>query len=383
MASERALTNRVADFWLLGGASILVWAIMSVSHLFREQSWAVSHHLQNSFALFNTLALLVNYPHFLASYKLAYGRGTGFVKKNWFQLLGVPLLLLSFMGYGLLFYTTPSTQLEFTDWFNSIFSALGLETLVGVNPTIGTEYINLLVNLMYLTVGWHYTKQIYGCMMVYARLDAYPLTQGQRQLIRWNLFGIWFLSFASNNVGFEFRNYYEADYYTLNIPTLIVNLTWLYLVMTLALVVFFVFWKNYSTRNLWPSANMLVPFIAMYIWWVPLFHQVEYYRNAVPFFHCLQYLVFIEKVEWYHSKDMTRSKQISYRTLVVLGLILAGFLAFEMIPSFLDNYLGTMNSHGLWIYFILFGIFLNIHHYFIDNVLWRLDDPELKSALFS
>ncbi|MEY4616577.1 MAG: hypothetical protein RJB66_1537 [Pseudomonadota bacterium] len=382
MANDKALTNRVADFWLLGGASLLVWLVMFVGSLFRDQSWAVSHHLQNSYALFNTLALLVNYPHFLASYKLAYGGGSRFVKRNWFQLMAVPMALFLFMGYGVWHFSTPSKELRFTDTMNSVFSFFGIETLIGVNPNIGTEYINILINIMYLTVGWHYTKQIYGCMMVYARFDGYTLSNLQRRLIRWNLYGIWFLSFVTNNIGFEYRTYFEADYYTLNIPSSWKELSWVYLLITLGLVCYFVFLKNKKEKRQWPSANMLVPFVAMYVWWLPLFHQTEYYRNAVPFFHCLQYLVFIERVEWFHSSQMERSRQVSYRTLVVLGLIIAGFLFFEFIPSLLDTKFDTINTYGFWVYFVLFGIFLNIHHYFIDNVLWKLDDAKLKAALF-
>jgi hypothetical protein len=248
---------------------------------------------------------------------------------------------------------------------------------------VGTEIINYLINIMYLTVGWHYTKQIYGCMMVYARIDNYKLSMFQRRLIRWNLFGIWFLSFTGNNVGFEFRTYYEADYYTLNLPVFFATLSAIYLGVSFCMTLYFVFWKNRANHGTWPSANMLVPFVSMYIWWLPLFHQNEFYRNAVPFFHCLQYLVFIEKVEWHKSQNMVHQKQVAYRTAVVLGLILSGFLFFEYIPSTLDHHFDTMNQFGLWIYFIFFGVFLNIHHYFIDNVLWKLDDSELREAIFS
>jgi hypothetical protein len=87
-----ALTTRFADFWLLGGASILVWLVMIVAQGFRA-SWAVDQHFRNLTITAASLSLLVNYPHFLISYKLAYGRGRAFVTMYWWQLIVVPIAL--------------------------------------------------------------------------------------------------------------------------------------------------------------------------------------------------------------------------------------------------------------------------------------------------
>src|SRR5688572_20611233 len=75
---RRALTTRFLDFWLLGGASLGVWLIMVSVQGFRS-SWAIDQHFKNLTVTVASLALLVNYPHFLLSYKLAYSRGQAFV----------------------------------------------------------------------------------------------------------------------------------------------------------------------------------------------------------------------------------------------------------------------------------------------------------------
>ena len=67
----RALTTRFADFWLLGGASLLVWLVMFAVQGFRS-AWAIDQHFKNLTVTTASLSLLVNYPHFLVSYKLAY-----------------------------------------------------------------------------------------------------------------------------------------------------------------------------------------------------------------------------------------------------------------------------------------------------------------------
>ena len=35
-------------------------------------------------------------------------------------------------------------------------------------PRLGDLLFALTFNVMIFTVGWHYTKQVFGCMMVYA-----------------------------------------------------------------------------------------------------------------------------------------------------------------------------------------------------------------------
>ena len=41
-----ALTTRFADFWLLGGASLLIWFVMFAVQGFRS-AWAIDHYFKN------------------------------------------------------------------------------------------------------------------------------------------------------------------------------------------------------------------------------------------------------------------------------------------------------------------------------------------------
>ena len=65
----------------------------------------------------------------------------------------------------------------------------------------------------------------------------------------------------------------------------------------LVLVVYKVFYANYRDRGAVPSLNMLVPFIALYVWWMPQTRQYEFYFLLTPLFHSLQYLAFVYKME--------------------------------------------------------------------------------------
>jgi hypothetical protein len=381
--ATKALTTKYLDFWLLGGASIAVWAFMFALNPMRRLSWAVDHHFGNAFAISNTVALFINYPHFMASYALAYRKGWGFVREHWLQLVLVPIVLTMVLGGSYFLFETPTRTSSSIAAANALFEKVGLRTRVGLSPSIATEILGLSVTAMYLTVGWHYTKQIYGCMMVYASFDSYPLTAAQRALLKWNLFGIWWISFAYYNVSTEPSDFFGLRYFRLGLPHAVVSLSAVFLVVTLAAVVFTVFGKVYEKHKRWPSANMLVAYVAMYLWWVPLFIQTEYYMYVVPMFHSLQYLPFVYKIEQGRSRDLRPAAPERRGTLLIVALIVTGFLFFELLPNAADAGLHTKDRLGLWYFFIAAQVFINVHHYFIDNVLWRFKNPEVKKYLLA
>ena len=67
--------------------------------------------------------------------------------------------------------------------------------------------------------------------------------------------------------------------------------------------------------------------------------------------------------------------------LPILGIVLAGWLAFEFVPNEIDTALGTFKSWQMFFFFTAATLFINIHHYFIDNVVWRFNSPEVKRYL--
>jgi hypothetical protein len=67
----------------------------------------------------------------------------------------------------------------------------------------------------------------------------------------------------------------------------------------------------------------------------------------------------------------------------VAAVLLAGWLAFELVPGAFDALLGTSAALGISFFVIAAMLFINNHHYFIDNVIWRFADPEVRSHLLS
>jgi hypothetical protein len=89
-----------------------------------------------------------------------------------------------------------------------------------------------------------------------------------------------------------------------------------------------------------------------------------------------------------HELQVSSSKQsadtlwIHYATFIVLGMLLGGF-SLWILPILLDTHVAFDKSlFGEHIFTFMVYIFVNVHHYFLDNVIWRKDNPEISKHLF-
>jgi hypothetical protein len=383
-----ALLNRKLDFWLLGGASILLWLLMIVADLFRAQAPVVEQHFLQIAASFGLISLFTNYPHFVMSYRLGYSRGQPFVKKHWFSLVGVPLTLIVLFTVAFLKFDSTIVDAPWIIPVNHFFEWLHIEFRFGTLDNLGSELLSLGVWAMYLTVGWHYSKQVFGCMMAYAHYDSYPLQKWQRLLIKINLFAIAFFNFFYINSNWnQYETALNSNYFFfLRIVPLGLPGFFLYLAAgavvatTLSILAGIVFLNRKQNQKKWPSRNFLVSWVAFHIWWIPLILQKEYYLILIPLFHAIQYLPFAYRME---RRKMAETKTLVFGITIRLLFVLAvGFLMLEAIPSFLDDSLNTNVNQTPWFFMIAFVLFINIHHYFIDSVVWKLREPEVRNHLF-
>jgi hypothetical protein len=377
---QRALTTRYLDFWLLGGASIAVWMVMFGLEGFRT-SWAIDEHYQHLTTTALSLSLLVNYPHFMVSYKLAYTRGPAFVRGHWWQLIAVPAVLVGAFVVAWVYYDVRVEQVPTLADAAEMVSGWGANVQVVSGPRVGDLIFTLLFNVMVLTLGWHYSKQAFGCMVVYAHYDGYALSPGQRRLIKWALFSLWLMVFVDRNLAGDFRAWRGFSYSALDLPDTAAPLSQLLVAAGFVLVTTRVFWANYRASGQRPSATMLAPFVSLYLWWLPQFRQEDYFFVLVPLFHGVQYLAFAYRVEETRLRDTPNRE--AQATLLVMGLIVGGWLVFEMVPDSLDAWLGTFDAWRIFFFFTAAMLFINIHHYFIDNVLWRFRDPRVREYLLS
>lgn len=383
------LSYRFMDFWLMGGASLVMWALLTSTQYFRNDYSFVGMRFEQVGGAFSLLALICNHPHFMASYRLAYGRGRGFILTHWFTLIAVPATLIGFYALAFLKMTDPVSDAPWAPPLNAGLSAIHVGYRFGAAGNYGTEILAASVWLMYLTVGWHYSKQVFGCMSVYGNYDKYPISKNQRLAMKFSVFGVAFYSFCHLN--FHWRDYYPMSgsfqfiglsVGELDLPAFLETFATLFLLSGIAGFLYFVIYKNYRDHGKLPSANFLVPFVAFYAWWVPIFKQREFYFMMVPFFHSLQYLPFAMRMELNGLNTKAHAQKKFALRMVIL--LLAGFLAFEAIPSLLDSRAAYYSNIGIASFFtIAFAVFINVHHFFIDSVLWRFQDPNVRQALLS
>ena len=376
--TPKALTTRYLDFWLLGGASIVVWLAMISVQGFRG-NWAVDQHYVNLTVTVASLALVLNYPHFLLSYKLAYTRGGAFILGYWWQLIAVPILLTGLFAAAYVFFDVPVESLSMVTSASQTLGGLGVNAQVIAGPRLGDLLFTAAFNLMIFTIGWHYTKQVFGCMMVYAHYDAYPMTRTQRELTRWALLSIWGMNFIHHNIGGDFTEFEGFSYSSLDMPDVAAPISLAVVGLGFSLVLYKVFYANYAATGQRPGLNMLAPFLALYVWWLPQTRQYEFYFLLVPLFHSLQYLAFVYKME--DARLRAQPHREIRVTTIIAGVVIAGWLAFEYVPNTIDTRFGTFDALGMFFFFTAAMLFINIHHYFIDNVIWRFKDPKVREYL--
>jgi hypothetical protein len=63
--------------------------------------------------------------------------------------------------------------------------------------------------------------------------------------------------------------------------------------------------------------------------------------------------------------------------------MLLGYLGFVGLPYLFDAAFSyDQHVFGPALFAFLFNIFINIHHYFLDNVMWRRGNPDIQKHVF-
>ena len=349
-----SLLSPSVDVLMIGGASILLFVL---AYFGIDKNADTS---QISWAAFY-LAFAVNNPHFMASYLLLYRdkRKEIFTNKR-FLWAGIvaPTLIFGYMA-----------------------ACIALQS---------PKYLSYAVNLMYFTVGWHYIKQIYGTIVVTAARRGYYFTVNESRLLKANLFPVWFMSFINGNLGIREILHYGIGYHTFNFPPQLLDVNYGLMAVSLAVVAFVLFrkWLNDGRLPGWPA---MASFAAIYVWYLPSFyHSVFWY--LIPFFHSLQYLLFVttlKKNQYTVEAEAMAADPVARRTFFAkhffgffATILVLGFLTFDGIPFMLDQVLPyNKEVFGPQLAMFVFVTFINIHHYFVDNVIWRRDNPALKAYL--
>ncbi len=443
--SPGTLLSQGADVLMAGGASIVLFVLLKifVAKTADSHSWGAALYYAS---------FLVNYPHFAASYQLLYrDAGTHFFSfrsRPWFALrlwwagLGVPLLLLSYFVF-----------------------ALSQDSIV---------LLGYIVNAMYFFVGWHYVKQIFGCVIVLSAARGITYAAWERWAILVPLYSLWLLQYVAANSTGVTKMFIDIPYSSLHLPMFVISAFALVLIVS-TLAMFAMFGWRFQQKRPLPPLSATVAILSIYVWFMPVYSN-PYFTMIIPFFHSLQYLLFVlvykrnESLLAVPETTSTPTKRTSRRRLTLVGsilflvlpvlliagsvtggftnrledamvatygmlmvvssslwlttvciaaataivvlalqlvshksalwyflsfiaqMLLLGALLFSVVPTILDilarnsllpqAMIYNAKTFGASFYLFAFMIFVNIHHYFVDNVLWRRDNPNIRQYLF-
>lgn len=356
------LFNPVVDFLCLGGASLialpLFWLLVPQSATGQVAVIALA------------VAHFVNHPHFAHSYQIFYG---GFGAKA-FGRDGDPLLRWRYRIAGLI---VPVLLAGF----------LAVTALAGDVRTLG-----FAGNIMFLLVGWHYAKQGYGMAIVDSVLKRRFYDAHEKRALLIHAYACWGLSWLIANRAVAMQDLWGLKYYTFAVPDFAYWAAVGLVIASGALLLLRLAGRLLAGKGL-PWIGLMAYAVTLYLWLI--FVRLDpRFLLLVPAFHSLQYLVVVWRYKLNEAATretaaaetrfggLTAFAWLRLVSFLLVGLVL-GWALFWGLPQWLDRgvaYDKTLFGPALFLFG--FWIFVNVHHYFMDNVMWRRENPATKRYLF-
>jgi hypothetical protein len=328
--------NGWVDAALIGGLSIATWLVMSI----------FDHDGEAKPILTSTLivSLLINCPHFSATVYRLY-QSPEHTRQFPVTAWGLPFVML---GAVLACFWLPQT----------------------VAPCFLMLYV--------LWSPYHYSGQTVGLTMIYARRTGFPI--GRRE--RLALSGFVFSAFVYGVIHIKANGF--SDLFGVPVPLPLLP-PWFdaatQVVMASAALCFAglaIAGCRRQRRTLPPI--VLLPAAAHFVWFVPG-TAIKAFFVIIPLFHSLQYLLVAGVVQLKRRIDVAGGER-SWARIRAEALrwgarnIFGGVLLFIGIPLLFS-----------WVplpFLTVAGIVaaaVNIHHFFVDGVIWKLRDAANASAL--
>lgn len=351
---------RLVELLLVGGATPLLFPL---SWLARRALGLDAAEYAIGFTTFYA-AFVINDPHFTVTYLLFYkdarGRAagtsfTGWQRARWL-LAGVvaPLALAAWAIAGL---------------------ALRSPSILGG-----------MIQLMFFLVGWHYVKQGFGVMAVLSARRGVRFAKAERIALLAHCYAGWAYAWASPyDPGREVEEK-GLVYRTLAHPVGLERGTFWIFVASGVVVAALLLRKRLREGPL-PVATPLVALVCS-VWAWSIWSSVDpLVRYVIPALHSIQYLYFVWLLRAPEAREREGPPHFETSAKVRLGVLAVsalglGWLLFHGAPTALDDLFTPRRSRftdmGPTPFFAALYAFVNIHHYCMDAVIWRRENPETR-----
>ncbi|MET0587691.1 MAG: hypothetical protein ABWZ75_04135 [Novosphingobium sp.] len=366
-AGKRYLIGPLADFFCFGGSALIILPLLLLFPAAKfEASLAASMMLAANF---------INHPHFAHSYQIFY---RGFMAKAFTPGLSTTMRI-RYIFAGLV---VPVMLLGF----------IALCFIIG-----NVQLLGYAANAMALFVGWHYVKQGYGLLMVDCTLKRQFFSASEKKLLLINSYAVWIAAWTGANHAIAEKAMWGIQYYAFPIPTPFAAVAMAGAIAAGAATAWMLFSRWRATGGL-PVNGVVAYFVSLYPWLLVIWIN-PLWLLVVPALHSLQYLAVVWRFQVNYETAQLADPQYKAGSIdrkvfganplghlalfVIVGTIL-GFAGFWFLPIVLGQIIphdqtvfgGTAFLFAAW-------IFINVHHYFIDNVMWRRENPDTKAYLFN
>ncbi len=355
---------RVAEFLAVGGLTPLLFPL---SWLLRAGLGLDRADYAVAFTMFYA-AHVLNDPHFAVTYLLfyrdararAFGDALGPGLRVRYVIVGfvIPLVLAA---WGL--------------------CALALRSA----PTLGW-----LLQTMFFLVGWHYVKQGFGVMILLAARRGVIFQPRERWAILAHCFAGWAYAWASPaDPGTEVEEK-GVVYTTLAHSVTLERVTHAVLLASAIPLAVMLVQKRLREGRLPIFTPLSALLVSVWLW--SIYSGVDpLVRYMNPALHSLQYLFVVYLLKGAQAREREGAPWFEMSANVRLGLLAVsalalGWVLFHGAPAALDAALVPRARRGVDVngplgetpFFAVIYAFVNIHHYFMDTVIWRKDNPEMR-----
>ncbi len=365
--AKRALVSPQADFWLLGGLSLLIpLALVFIP------AWNGPHTGLGLAGWSLTITLIVNAPHFAFSYQVFYD---GFRRR----LADAGLSKGSRMRMILAGFVVPAALLLYFGFAMAAQSA----AMLGV-----------IANVMLGLSAWHYARQGYGTLITTSAYRGVFYGPKQKFILNANAYlmpaYVWILF----NSGPHADLYHDVPFADFGFSRTQANAFLIPAALFLVLSVGVFMRKWLIERRGVPVNGILGYACSIYIWILLMRVSPNFYFMA-PLFHGLQYMPFVYKFrkgetakELGIAPEDVPGNARAMQSMAVFGLtgLVLGATFMYLLPAAMDTALQRYHpappDFTRNFFLISFVVFINIHHFFIDYAFWRRDNADVQQHLF-
>lgn len=269
-------------------------------------------------------------------------------------------------------------QFPFTTYIVPFIVLAGIFASIAFPKTIAPFFIKFF----FIWSPFHFCGQSFGISMVYARRAGIKMGNFERQALKTFIYSSFIGVVFHVDAFIQSASHYNIEYLALNVP---VSLYWISLaVMVVAggCLGYSLYKQSLNKEKMIPPIVFL-PALTHLVWFVGGDYHYGF-NILVPFFHSAQYLF----IAWaMQTKDVVEKGKASGH------LTDKFFVLKKTIPWFLVNCLvGAGMFEGLPLIFpaasadpmVTMGIVIvgiQIHHFFVDGVIWKLKSQHQTSPL--